>query len=170
MLQVLQEGRTTVSHLERALVDPRKVIEDYFLRTDEFEDRLRRAITWYVRRKRTEFLHQHRSLHFQNPGQRIEKMRWMASQWRRSLTQSMVHSLERRRQNLKGTLGKLDSLSPLNILQRGYSITRKIPSLEILRNANEISAGERVEVKLALGQLICAVEKTEVSVSNHLSR
>jgi len=90
-------------------------------------------------------------------------MRWMASQLRRNLMQNMVHSLERRQQILKGILGKFDSLSPLGILQRGYSITRRVPSLDILRNANEITVGERVEVKLAVGQLVCAVEKTELS-------
>jgi exodeoxyribonuclease VII large subunit len=163
ILQMLQENRTAVTHLERTLGDPRKVIEDYVLRMDETESRLRTVITWCLRRKRTESLHQDRNLHLRSPGQRIEKMRWMASQLRRNLMQNMVHSLERRQQILKGILGKFDSLSPLGILQRGYSITRRVPSLDILRNANEITVGERVEVKLAVGQLVCAVEKTELS-------
>jgi exodeoxyribonuclease VII large subunit len=163
MLQILQDGRTTVTHLKRTLGDPRKVIESYFLRTDETESRLRTVITGFLRRKRIESVHHERNLRLRSPGQRIEKMRWMASQMSRHLTQGLAHSLELRQQKLKGILGQLDSLSPLHILQRGYSITRKLPSLEILRNAGEITAGDRVEVKLAVGQLMCAVEKTELS-------
>jgi exodeoxyribonuclease VII large subunit len=57
----------------------------------------------------------------------------------------------------------LGSLSPLAILQRGYSITRKLPSLLILRSATEIREGEKVEIRLHRGRLICDVAKTEVS-------
>ena len=163
VLQILQDGRTTVNHLKRTLGDPRKVIEGYLLRTDESEGRLRTVITGFFRRKQTEFLHHERNLLLRSPGGKIEKLRWMASQMSRRLDQSMAHSLELRQQMWKGILGRLASLSPLGILHRGYSITRKLPSLHILRNADEICAGERVEVKLAVGQLICAVEKTELS-------
>jgi len=139
------------------------MIEGYLLRIDETEVRLRTVITGFLRRKQTESLHHERNLLLRSPGRKIEKMRWMASQMSRRLTQSMAHSLELRQQMWKGILGRLASLSPLGILHRGYSITRKLPSLHILRNADEISAGERVEVKLAVGQLICAVEKTQHS-------
>jgi exodeoxyribonuclease VII large subunit len=58
-------------------------------------------------------------------------------------------------------LGKLDSLSPLSILQRGYSITRKVPTLQILRDAAHVNEGDKVEVKLFQGKLVCGVEKSE---------
>jgi exodeoxyribonuclease VII large subunit len=159
VLQILQDGRTTVNHLKRTLGDPRKMIEGYLLRTDETEGRLRTAITGFLRRRQTESLHHERNLLLRSPGRKIEEMRWMASQMIRHLSQSMVHSLELREQMWKGILGRLDSLSPLGILQRGYSITRKLPSHQILRKADEVTTGERVEVRLAAGQLICAVEK-----------
>jgi exodeoxyribonuclease VII large subunit len=60
-------------------------------------------------------------------------------------------------------LGKLDSLSPLAILRRGYSITRKTPSLQIVRSASQVREGEKVEVRLHEGTLLCGVERAKPS-------
>jgi exodeoxyribonuclease VII large subunit len=81
----------------------------------------------------------------------------------RRLRQSIRHSIETQRQKVGAVLGKLDSLSPLSILQRGYSITRRIPSLQILRDAAHVETGDRVEVRLHRGILICGIERAERS-------
>ncbi len=77
--------------------------------------------------------------------------------------ESVEYSIEIQRQRIAGREGKLDSLSPLSILQRGYSITRKHPTLQILRDASTVREGDKVEVKLFRGTLLCGVEKTEES-------
>ena len=77
--------------------------------------------------------------------------------------QYIKHAIEIHRHRVAGTLGKLDSLSPLSILQRGYTITRKVPLLQILRDATDVKEGDRVEVKLFRGKLLCGVEKTDRS-------
>ncbi len=79
------------------------------------------------------------------------------------MAQSIKHAIEIHRHRVAGTLGKLDSLSPLSILQRGYSITRKVPSFQIVREATHVQEGDKVEVKLFRGKLLCGVEKTDGS-------
>ena len=59
---------------------------------------------------------------------------------------------------MNGLFGKINSLSPLSILQRGYSITRKLPDLRILRIASEVRPGDHVEVRLHQGAMLCEVE------------
>ena len=63
--------------------------------------------------------------------------------------------VERRR--FAGCAAKLDALSPLKVLSRGYAIAEKdgVP----LRRAEEASPGERIDVKLAAGALGCIVEE-----------
>jgi exodeoxyribonuclease VII large subunit len=162
-LQTLQEVQTHLSHLRRILGDPKKRIEDYFLRVDELVNRIVLLTSWTLKRNREECLHVRSNLSLRNPLQRIQNLRLLISQSQKDLLQSMKHGLEIRRRKLGGILGKLDSLSPLAILRRGYSIARKIPSLQIVRSAAQVREGEKVEVKLHEGTLLCWVERSETS-------
>ena len=47
-------------------------------------------------------------------------------------------------------VAKLDALSPLNVLSRGYSLTRK-PDGSIVSDPHQIEVGERVNIRLANG-------------------
>jgi exodeoxyribonuclease VII large subunit len=56
--------------------------------------------------------------------------------------------------------GTLDALSPLGVLGRGYSICRRLPGLEIVKDAATVPAGGEIEVLLHRGRLWCTVKET----------
>lgn len=56
---------------------------------------------------------------------------------------------------------RLDALSPLNILARGYSVTRIPDDGAVIKSSRELTAGQRVETILAQGRFISRVEKQE---------
>jgi exodeoxyribonuclease VII large subunit len=159
ILKNLQEDRTDLSHLRKGLIDPRRRIEEYFLRVDDLVSRFRRSIYWDIKGKREKNLHLSERLVLQDPLQKIENLRSLIFEMGRHLGQYIKHSIEIQRQKMRGVLGKLDSLSPLSILQRGYSITRKLPTLQILRDVTQVKEGDKVEVKLYRGTLFCGIEK-----------
>ncbi len=57
--------------------------------------------------------------------------------------------------------GKLDSLSPLAILSRGYSICLRLPGHEIVKESASLVAGDEVEVRLHRGSLRCDVREVK---------
>jgi exodeoxyribonuclease VII large subunit len=65
--------------------------------------------------------------------------------------------LERRRASLDHVGARLQALSPLSTLARGYAIVRA--GGEALREAAAVTAGERVEIELASGGLGAVVEE-----------
>ena len=53
---------------------------------------------------------------------------------------------------------RINDLSPLAILDRGYSITSKLPDKTILKEAGGVRKGDAIHVLLAKGGLTCVVE------------
>ena len=53
---------------------------------------------------------------------------------------------------------RLNALSPLATLQRGYSISRKTDG-KVLTSAEQVSIGDRIEIQLSDGHLACRVEE-----------
>jgi exodeoxyribonuclease VII large subunit len=161
VLQIFQEGRTHLSHLKKRLKDPRKTIEEYGLKVADLFNRFLFLSSWVVNRRKEKHLHLYEGLLLRNPNQKIKSLRQFVSENEKRLLQTIKHAFEIWRHRLEGMMGQLESLSPLSILQRGYSITRKMPSLEILRESKQVKEGERVEVRLYSGTLVCGVEKSE---------
>lgn len=59
---------------------------------------------------------------------------------------------------LNATAGCLESLSPLGVLARGYSVTTNLGSGEIVRAAGDVKPGDRLHTRLARGELFSRVE------------
>jgi exodeoxyribonuclease VII large subunit len=163
IFQILQENRTDLLHSRRMLVDPRNKIERYFLRVDDLGNRFYVLTSWILKGKKERSTQLSERLYLQNPIQRVESLRLMISETTKRQVQMIRHSVEIRKQKAAGILGRLGSLSPLSVLERGYSITRKLPSLKILRDSALVKVGDKVEVKLHRGTLLCDVEKAEIS-------
>lgn len=79
----------------------------------------------------------------------------------RMLQQGLGQRLEREKGALGLLAGKLDTLSPLRILERGYSICYQYPENRIITRADAVTAGNRVQVALAQGSLLCTVNQVK---------
>lgn len=62
------------------------------------------------------------------------------------------------RQEVTAMGGRLDALSPLKVLERGYSVTRLLPSGTVVRSAGQVQPGDVLETLLHSGKLTSRVE------------
>lgn len=65
---------------------------------------------------------------------------------------------ERDNRRLETVMARLDALSPLSVLSRGYSITQKKGG-EIVRSVHQITAGELIDVRLGEGSIEAEVRR-----------
>jgi exodeoxyribonuclease VII large subunit len=78
------------------------------------------------------------------------------------LCQFMRHRLDQSRQLAESRLAELNHLSPLAVLNRGYSIVQTSPGHRLVRDARQVSVGDDVLAWLAKGRLLCVVKQAGV--------
>ena len=73
-------------------------------------------------------------------------------------------ALEKQLEEARGRLGiaaaSLDALSPLAVLQRGFAVAQSANG-KLLRDANQVSVGDSVKIRLAKGRIEARVESVE---------
>jgi len=74
----------------------------------------------------------------------------------------MTIILNERKSNFRNLSEKLNTLSPLAILSRGYSICYSIPERAIIRNSGEVEIGQEVDILLYKGDIACKVFKKDI--------
>lgn len=91
-----------------------------------------------------------------NPFWRIDQNRQRLDSLSERVEQGMTRFVSDKNGILKLLTAKLDLLSPLAILGRGYSLTYG-PKGNVLRKSDDINVGQQVQVRLQQGVLTCAV-------------
>jgi len=127
------------------------------LRVDELTVRglsaLQRVLT--VRRSRVEMLGRH--LLLLSPVAQLARQADRLQGLRRRLEAWWALFRTVRGERLARAAAMLESLSPLGILGRGYSICFALPSRRILKATTEVDTGSTVAVRLHRGELECVV-------------
>ncbi|MBI5042270.1 MAG: exodeoxyribonuclease VII large subunit [Nitrospirae bacterium] len=75
------------------------------------------------------------------------------------LTGSINRYLDGLKKRIGAEAGKLNALSPLAILSRGYSIAMKPPDMKIIKDVKEVQKGDEINIRLYKGNLICVISK-----------
>ena len=86
--------------------------------------------------------------------QRSQRIDDLETRCRNAMTRGLANS----ERDLRTLAQRLNALSPLATLERGYSISRKTDG-QVLTSAEQVSIDDRVEIQLADGHLACRVEE-----------
>lgn len=76
------------------------------------------------------------------------------------LARGASYDMRSRRDRLSATLARLDSLSPLAPLSRGFAVATALPGGEVIRSAGSLSAGDMLRLRFIDGEADCRVENT----------
>jgi len=105
------------------------------------------------------------NLKYQGPENKINQYFQYIDEFIARLNSRIRHQVELYEERVKKDAQRLDSLSPWAVIERGYSICRKVSGKEIVKRLEQIKVGENIEVIISDGKILSKVEKKE-AVSN----
>jgi exodeoxyribonuclease VII large subunit len=151
--------RIVLERLHRRLPAPRRLLNDARLALDErlrtLEGRLRRDLLT----RRAGFGELHRRLSAADPRARLAVDRQLLAALHHRLVAGAGAALGHHRQELTRLAGGLDALSPLAVLDRGYSLVRT-PDGAVVTDVAHVAVGDALRLQLRHGRLHCRVEST----------
>jgi exodeoxyribonuclease VII large subunit len=89
---------------------------------------------------------------------RLVRGRDETAELRQRIDEAVRRQLEQRRRSVETLMGKLDALSPLRVLQRGYAVARDADG-RVLTEARGVLPGTAFRLLLSQGALDCRVER-----------
>jgi exodeoxyribonuclease VII large subunit len=159
----LKLRRKDLEGLRYRIVHPKRRIEDAQMRLDDLCHRLETLVSSILVRKK-ERLHQNRFLLTSfSPGRNIKNLKKQVAAETYLLNTRMKQKIKEGRSSVSNCKSRLEVLSPLSVLKRGYSITRTLPNLEIIRDSKDVELEQSVDILLGGGQLQAKVYGKEPS-------
>jgi exodeoxyribonuclease VII large subunit len=156
--RAVDEGRAGVRQLRRRLGDPSRQVQEERLRIDHLWWRATRAVG--ERNRATAERLKRLALHLERsaPARRLEQLRERVKGAHGRLASCVGTALERHRGLLGRSAGRLESLSPLAVLDRGYALVWREVGGELVRDAKDLSSGDRLRLRFARGETWARVE------------
>ena len=148
-----------MGRLTQRLKDPRKRLAETWMRLDEIHSRLIRFMNMILLDTRRSLGTELRSLLLYSPANMIKSMRQGLNFQKTSLCRAINSLIGDKHRALSLMEKSIQDLSPLSILKRGYSITRKLPEKRVLKDTSGVQKGDQVQILLAEGDLECRIEK-----------
>ena len=101
-----------------------------------------------------------RSPALQSPTGYLDQRRKSLELLRSRLLSAQTRTVERKKQLYIGAVSKLDAMSPLKVLTRGYALVRTVDG-EVLKSVRQVEPGDRIKINLSDGALTAAVSDKE---------
>jgi exodeoxyribonuclease VII large subunit len=141
----------------RGVTDVRFRLQEAAQRVDDMVDRLREMVQQLLTAGRQRVHEVQRDLYGLNPILSIVQGLATVPQFSKRLERRIGVILAQRRHRVHAMLAQLNTLSPLAILGRGYSILQTVPDGRVLHRANDVGIGQEVVAQLSSGRLNCTV-------------
>ncbi len=99
-----------------------------------------------------------KSIAFQQPYNKVYQERMRLDLLDRSMLRELRKTNEAARARLAMLAGKLDTLSPLTVLARGYSVVKLKKNGTLIKSVNNVAVGDEIEINVADGKIDCVVK------------
>lgn len=158
MLRRLQQWQRHLHNLRQRLRHPRERLEQQSQRLDNLELRLKNHIKHLLNdfKNRIKQLQIRQQAH--HPQVRLQQLNERIAAHHQRLQTAQYRLIERKQQALGEAARMLNTLSPLNTLDRGYALITDAQTQKLITRSDQVTPGTAVTARVAQGEFVCRVE------------
>lgn len=153
----LQNDSRHLQHLYRRLPQPQAKINQQMQEMDRLAQQLQRSWQYMINNKRQQL--DYWSVRLKHPQAEIEVQKHKVISFSERLENSIKQKLQHYQSQLSQQIRTLSAVSPLNTLERGYSITTDEKTGKVVQNVGNVKINQQVNVRLQQGQLLCVIKE-----------
>lgn len=160
MQHFLQQPQQQLLWLQKHLQQqhPKHRLAQQIQQVDTYEMTLRRLQIELFNRYRQRLSLAEAKLFILTPQHVIREQYHHLNLQHQQLQNQMNQQLQHAQQAIANLAAKLDALSPLATLQRGYAIATRAKDQSLIQDATQVAIGEKIHVQLCTGKLECRVD------------
>jgi len=153
-----QKGRLERIQRSYAFRYPRRLYEQKLEQLDRLTESLTRGTSRMAVLKRENLIQADRRLRRNSPVQLLGEASSAHERRKRELARAMAQILQAKKAEFGKTVASMEALSPLKIMERGYSLAYKQDG-QLIKTTGQAEVGEQVTIRLADGGLLCTIEE-----------
>jgi exodeoxyribonuclease VII large subunit len=135
---------------------PKKLYEQKEQQLDMLMERLERQTMRFIEQKRERWQQYHLYLQKHHPAEKLKKAAEKQQVLAKSLEREMQTIFKQKQLLFTSLLSKLQVLSPLKIMERGYSLVYD-EKQQLVKSVHQLGPGDSIKVRLQDGYLDCQV-------------
>jgi len=159
--QKIENNRYQLSELGHRLKHPQQKLNEMANQLDTLKNQMQKI-------QQNDFKNRYRQLNelahrviMQKPSLLIDSYRNRLKNRIQVLESRTIYTLKEQKLKLASIVGKLDTISPLATLQRGYSILLIQNKNRVVSQVQQVTAGDQIDARLSNGKLTCQIIKVE---------
>ncbi|MFI8576704.1 exodeoxyribonuclease VII large subunit [Rossellomorea aquimaris] len=163
----LQSERSRLNSLMKsyALRNPRNLYQQKIETVDRLTDQLQKNISLHVRRNHDQLTRLHSRLQRVHPSQLITLQHERVLFMKTRVEKQFKQVLKEKNNRFSSSLSTLHALSPLKVMDRGYSLVYQDEGT-LIKSSKQVKAGDHLEINVRDGKIHCEVESVEERENN----
>jgi exodeoxyribonuclease VII large subunit len=158
----IESEQRELTHLQARIAHPRQidVLNRFHQTVDQFETQGQRAMRDGLSERAGRLERLYTELVHRRPTPQIQELRHKLNELTQRLESAITEQITGATEAWRVASSRLDALSPLATLARGYSVCQNAEGATVT-DVSQVEVGERVDVQLARGSLECKIERID---------
>lgn len=161
MLRKLSQLQKHLHHLRQRLRHPRERLEQQAQRLDNLELRLKNHIKNLLNHHQHQLSQLRLRMQAHHPQVRLTQLRERLNIARMQLHKAQFTYIDRQKTRLATAARMLNTLSPLNTLERGFALVNDETTGQLITNQQQLKPGQRLHTRIAQGGFHSIVESLD---------